>query len=113
MRPFRRLLNGYGMVVSTTSLVKRFINLHPFRFVLMIYAFNYIINIYCLRMGDIGGTFLPHASHSFLTHPTFSSFVAALLTHAPRLTPVPPSVVSKIGQKTTSATNVEITTQPM
>jgi len=83
MRPFRRLLNGYGMVVSTTSLVKRFINLHPFRFVLMIYAFNYIINIYCLRMGDIGGTLLPHASHSFLTHPTFSSFVAALLTHAP------------------------------
>ena len=63
MRPFRRLLNGYGMVVTTTSLVKRFINLHPFRFVLMIYAFNYIINIYCLRMGDIAGMLLPHASH--------------------------------------------------
>jgi hypothetical protein len=27
MRPFRSLLNGYGMVVSTTVLVKRFINL--------------------------------------------------------------------------------------
>lgn len=76
MRPFRSLLNGYGMFVSTKMLVKRFINLHPFRFVMMVYALNYIINIYCLRMSDI-------------------------------------AVVSKIGQKTTSAAIVEITTQPM
>ncbi len=46
MRPFRKLLNGYGMVISTKALVKRFVNLYPFRFVLMIYAVNYI-NIYC------------------------------------------------------------------
>jgi hypothetical protein len=57
MRPFRRLLNGYGMVVSTSALVKRFINLHPFRFVMLVYALNYIINIYCLRMSDIAGAF--------------------------------------------------------
>ncbi len=55
MRPFRKLLNGYGMVISTQSLVKRFINLYPFRFVLIVYAFNYIVNIYCLRMSDIAG----------------------------------------------------------
>jgi hypothetical protein len=55
MRPFRSLLNGYGMFVSTKMLVKRFINLHPFRFVMMVYALNYIINIYCLRMSDIAG----------------------------------------------------------
>ena len=77
MRPFRTLLNGYGMVtntstpnnqthfpfnsciqqvVSTASLVKRFINLYPLRFVLMVYGMNYMINIYCLRMSDISGT---------------------------------------------------------
>ena len=58
MRPFKRLLNGYGMVVSTSALVKRFINLHPFRFVMLVYALNYIINIYCLRMSDIAGAFM-------------------------------------------------------
>jgi hypothetical protein len=59
------------------------------------YALNYMINIYCLRMSDISG---------------------AAQTQSQRLlifTPPPPPVVSKVGQKTTSATNVVITDQPM